>query len=333
MSRAVSLLSLFAPLSLHAAIVGIPTITNSATRYSGAFDATNLFDGNRDTEYASAGGGAGDAFSTSNGTWVEMDFGSTVTVDRFFAMTRNNSGDVVGVSRLILSNDAVFDNSDNIITINPTGSNGAGPGQSFAQTSFRYARWEAGTSLGPAQNLGAAEMRFLNTAAGSALVTTTSVIGGSAAHASNPTNYALANAADGGFGRDASAQEYASNGAGDSLFVDFDLGSVMEVNGFDLFQRGTTGTSDRFTDFDLIFSNVSDFSSTVATTSHTINGFHADEMFSSINARYVRLDVTTGGTGNTGIVEMNFYQAVPEPATASLLGLGGVILLLRRRKN
>ena len=56
------------------------------------------------------------------------------------------------------------------------------------------------------------------------------------------------------------------------------------------------------------------------------------------SARYVLFDIQTNhgfGTpesGRVGLGEVRFITAVPEPATTALLGLGGLALILRRRK-
>src|SRR6185436_14726708 len=62
-----------------------PVVTASARPFSAAFNATNLFDSGT-AEYASLTQGAVSAPFTTNandGTWVQFDFGGTVTFDRF----------------------------------------------------------------------------------------------------------------------------------------------------------------------------------------------------------------------------------------------------------
>lgn len=134
-----------------------------AQAFNASFVAGDLFDGARGTDCASQGGGAGDPFSTTNGTWIEFDFGSAVTMDRMVVISRNNTAGIIGTSRLIFSNDATFDSSDTIFTVGAHGNAGSGPVLSFSQTSGQYLRWEVATSTGTAQNLGGIEMRFLNT--------------------------------------------------------------------------------------------------------------------------------------------------------------------------
>lgn len=311
--------------SAHAAIIANPTVTGSANAFNGSYTAGNLFDGGF-SEYATQGGGAGPAFSTTAGTWLEMDFGSAVTMDRMTLASRANGADVIGASRLILSNDATFDGSDTIFTFDPTGSNGQGLLQNFTATTARYARWEVATSIGNSQNLGGAELRFLNTPTGSAIVTA-SVIGGA-----TPFNadYGFANAVNGDAGRGAPNIEYASQGQGINMFVDFDLGATVPIGGFDFFDR--VGGVDRTTAFDLIFSDDPTFATTVATQSFTPSGWGYGETFAAVNARYVRFDATAtaGALNNSGISEMIFYT-VPEPSSA-LLGLLGLAFIVRRRR-
>jgi len=312
--------------SVHGAIIANPTVTGSATPFNGSYVAGNLFDGTS-SEYATSGGGAGAAFSTTGGTWLEMDFGSAVTMDRFTLMSRGNTVDAVGASRLILSNDATFDGTDTIFTFDPTGTNGHGFLHSFTATTARYARWEVGTSIGGSQNLGGVEMRFLNTPTGSSIASA-SVIGGATAFNGQ---YALANAVGGDAGSGIEAGvEYASLSQGTNMFVDFDLGATVPISGFDFFDR--IGGVDRTTAFDLIFSDDPTFTTTVATQSYTASGWGYDQTFAAVNARYVRLDATaTAGVGNnSGISEMIFYT-VPEPSSA-LLGLLGLAFIVRRRR-
>jgi hypothetical protein len=306
--------------SAGAAIVVNPTVTNSAPAFSGAFVAPNLFDGNRDTEYASQGQGAA--------TFVDMDFGAAVAMDRFFVITRLNNVDVVGESHLILSNNADFSSPLATVIINPSGQNGAGLITSFAPTTARYARWDVITSTGTSQNLGGIEMRFLNTPAG-ASIAPVAVIGGATPF---NANYALANAANNNAGRDGSGNEYAINGGltgPTNMFVDFDFGVVTPVTGFDFFDR--MAALDRNTGFDLIFSNDPGFGSTVAVQSYAPGpDWGYSQTFSPVNARYVRFD-STASASNPGMSEIIFY-AVPEASTAALAGLAGLLVVSRRRR-
>ena len=137
---------LLLPLAAHllaqcagAGVLPNPTVTLSATPFSGSFLAGNVFDGTMN-EYASATLGAGAAFSTTAGTWIQFDFGSSVTVDRFIMVVRANSADIIGAERLVFSSDAVFDASDTVHTLSPAGSTTNGIVQSFPATTARYVK-------------------------------------------------------------------------------------------------------------------------------------------------------------------------------------------------
>src|SRR4051812_47272281 len=106
-------LSAFAATSALAGQLPNPTITASADPFNPSYVADNVFDNNA-AEFATSGNGAGTPFSTdpNDGTWIEFDFGSPVTVDTFINRTRVNAVDVVGRSRLVFSQDSTFDASD-----------------------------------------------------------------------------------------------------------------------------------------------------------------------------------------------------------------------------
>ncbi len=326
MTRSIALPSLVLAAALastaSASVVTVPTVTSSSTPFSASFVAANLFDG-LSNEFASQGTGAG--------TTVSMDFGAAVAMDRMVFMTRGNTVDVVGTARLTLSNDPTFATGNSVFTFGSNGSNAQAPIQAFASTTARYAKWEVLTSSGTSQNLGGRELRFLSTPAGSAIRPAT-VFGGFTQFSAQ---YALANAANGDAGQGVQAGvEYASLNGGANMFVDFDLGGIVPVTGFDFFDR--LAAVDRTTGFNLIFDDNSDFSSPVSTLSFTpgATGWGYSQNFSAVNARYVRFDATAtaGATNNSGIQEMIFYAAVPEPSAALLGGLAGLLALSRRRR-
>ena len=319
-SRAlVFLLAVSAASSGHGEILPNPSIIGSATPFNGGYTAGNLFDGNRDSDYASATLGVN--------TFVDLDFGTPVTMDRFFLMTRFNPVDVVGTANLVLSNNADFSSPLATFSLSPSGSNGAAPIFSFPSTTVRYARWDVITSTGGSENLGGIEMRFLRSRPGSSPVSAT-VIGGSTPFS---PSYALANAANNDAGRDGSDHEYAINGSltpPTNLFVDFDFGALKSISGFDFFDR--MAAEDRNTGFDLIFSNDPAFSSIVTTQSYAPGpDWGYSQTFAPVNARYVRFDSTASG-GNPGMAEMSFY-AVPEPSSVLLAGMAGLVLTAARR--
>ena len=197
-----------------------PAVTASARPFNASFTAANLFD-TADAEYASLGQGAVSTpftINTLDGTWVEMDFGSTVEFDRFVLRTRNNAVDVIGRSRLIVSVDPTFDATDRIFTFEPTGSSGSGPVRNLNEVvSGRYVRWEVITRTGSGLNLGGNQMWFLRTAPGHSLLPPPTVINSSPQFSAG---FPPAAAVNGDYGI-----EYASLGAQGNMFIDFDFGA------------------------------------------------------------------------------------------------------------
>ena len=76
------------------------------------------------------------------------------------------------------------------------------------------------------------------------------------------------------------------------------------------------------------------WSSGVTFAKHAGSGSYlpTDDFDLNVTARYIALNVTVayGGINNASIAELQF-EVVPEPATMSLLALGGLALLRRRR--
>jgi hypothetical protein len=327
-----SAVPLFSAGAARATVLSSPAVTAQATPFNASFGGANVFD-QGSAEYASQGLGVN--------TFLEFDFGSAQTIDGFVNVTRNNTADVIGNSRLILDTDGIggFNAATDTVvnfTAAVTGSNGQGYINRFTATTARFARWEVLTSIGTVQNLGAMEMAFMNSPAGSATVAGVTVINAAA----NPfgANFAQANAANGIAGRGTGPNvEYASN-TGTNMFVDFDMGAIAPLTGFDFFDR--IALVDHIGSFDLIFSNDPSFATSITTRNYTkgVGGApgtglwtHSDS-FAPINARYVRFDSTSAAAagGNLGIGDMVFYQ-VPEPATAAMFAATGLMLLRRRR--
>lgn len=270
----------------------------------------NLFDG-KVSEYASNGVGTN--------TFVTMDFGVPVLVDRFVLMTRRTLSAVVGSYELQFSADTIFDSSDPIHTAAAAGSFGAGPIFAFPATTARYVRWKVVTAgVGSNQNLGGVEMRFLR--APQSPVFGQGVIAPAVVIASSPAfnaNYANTNAVDGKAGI-GDGNEYASAGAGTGTFVDFDLGAARPILSFDFFDRLTP--ADRALQFKLSFSNDPAFPAGAATSTrdYTPPGTgwgYSQTLAAPLTARYVRYQVTAritiGASSNQGISEMIFYTKPP----------------------
>jgi len=301
-----------------------PTITASARPYNADYTAVNLFDSAL-AEYATAGQGAVSApFTTdpNNGTWVQFDFGATVALDRFVMSARQNGADVVGTSRLIVSSDPTFDNSDTIFTFNPSGANGAGIIRNLGSVSGRYVRWEVLTSIGTSPNLGGMQMWFLNTPSGHVLLPPPTAI-----NSSTPFNgNFIASQAVNGDAGDGPTSEYASHGVGANMFIDFDFGAAVSISGFDFWNRWY----DRVTTFNLVFANSSDFSSPIATLPFTAdaNGNQVNSAtFAAVTAQFVRLQATgAAGGNNTGVREIQFYTPAGQRPIISQQPQGGAPL-------
>jgi len=139
------------------------------------------------------------------------------------------------------------------------------------------------------------------------------VIGGATPFSND---YAWDNAADGDAGRSAGS-EYASQGLGEEMFVEFDLGTPKPIVGFDFFDR--LAAVDRTTAFDLLFSDDPTFSTGVTTLSFTpgANVWPYRRTFAPVTARYIRFDatLTAGAANNSGIQEVLFYSSEPSGST------------------
>ena len=324
----------------QAAILDNPLITLSAPAFNASFGAPNIFDSS-DVEYASQSRGFGPSLSTTQGTFIEFDFGQMVTIDRFVNVTRRNNVDVIFTERLIFSNDPVFDLGDPFLDLSPVGSNGNGFIKSFAPRTARYVRWEVldGALNGGGQNannFGSVEMRFLRPSAGLVQLAPT-VIGGAQPFSAT---FDLPFASNGDAGRTggvgSTGIEYASLSLGPNMFVDFDMGAIQPIAGFDFYDRfgSVTGNLvDRVNSFDLIFSNDPSFSSVISTLSFTPGPWGYHQQFDPVTARYVRFDATSTANpnSNSGIQDITFYT-VPEPATGFLL-LGGMLACVKRRRS
>lgn len=290
------------PLRVLATVHPAPTVTAAAESFPSSWPGSNAVD-QTPNEYLSNYQG--------NATYLEFDFGVDRTVDGYVNVTTADVQRKTETCRLIFDTDgtAGFNAATDTVrtfTSAQTGAQGQGYVNRFAAVTARKVRWEVLTSSGNDARLGATEIAFLNTNAGSAPISGVTVIGAATAFSAQ---FAAANAANGiaGIGY-LSGVEYASAGLGANAYVDFDLGAARPVTGFDLFDR--LGTSDRMFGFDLIFSNNADFSAPVATKSYNKSSVWAfSDNFAAITARYVRLDVSGNAPGtNTGVGDITFYQ-------------------------
>lgn len=301
------LLALVSPLA--AEVLPNPAITASFTSQNGA--VANVFDNRaEDGEYRSRSGGAN--------TYISFDFGMPVTVDGFVNVTRNSTSSVVTSCRLIFDTDGTTGfnaATDTVVNFSAgqIGWLGQGYVNRFAPVTARRVRWEVTAAAGSSGSTGAMEMRFLTTPENTTPVTGVGVTGGSPALNSE---HQLANAANGLAGRrptDTAGQiptpsvGYKSNGAGTNTYVDFDLGQIRPVTGFDWFDN--LATSDRVNAFTLTFANDPGFAAPVAVKSYSGNsGFSLSDAFAPVAARYVRYRVTGAATASPGLSELIFYQ-------------------------
>lgn len=128
-------------------------------------------------------------------------------------------------------------------------------------------------------------------------------------------------------GTSAAMPEYASRGAGEKTFIDFDFGQSLRLAGFRHIQRRTIDT---IAEAKLVLSDRSDFATTLA----AVPVRHVDESggttfasFPPVAARYVRWQVTSvlpGRSRNVGGRGIEFFVA---GETGS--GLGGIALAVK----
>ncbi len=298
-------------------ILTAPIVTDSATPFSPAFAAQNAVDGTA-ADFASAGQGVD--------TFITFSFGAPQSFDKIVVINRDSGGqsDYIGDFTLTLDGGATTS-----VTRTPIRGTSAIHSLGALRTATNVRLDVDSIGLGDTfNNTGAMEVLFVRTPAGHTPVPAT--IAGSAPDFS--PFYQVANAVDGLVGRNTGpgdrGPEYASAGQGVNTFVDFDLGAVVPVGGFDFFDR--PAAADRVTGFDMIFSqdlNFGDAGDVVKSYANT--GMALGDVFPGISARYVRFDVTATGGANTGISEMVFYQ-VPEPSALGVCAVG-LLALLRRR--
>lgn len=307
----------------HAAIISGVTVTDSATPFSADYAAAKAVDGDFG-EYASQGKGAD--------TFLTFAFPAAQAVDRVVVLNRDSPAPSDWISNFTLT----FDGGATA-SVTRAGIRGGSAIISLGATYLSTtARLDVDTTgdVNPGGNTGAMEVFFLSAMTGKSAISGVSIYG--SATPFNP-DYAASNAIDGILGRTSGGgltPEYASQGLGLDTYLDFDLGAIQPVAGFDFFDR--PAGADRVTGFDMIFSGNNIFGDgDDVTLPFTNAGMATSAEFASINARYVRYDVTatSGGGVNNGLNEIVFYAAVPEPSVSitALAALAG--FALRRRKR
>ncbi|MCW1925049.1 CotH kinase family protein [Luteolibacter arcticus] len=300
------------PLTALSEVLPTPSITAATPGADANFTADNLFDSAAEVlggEYKTNAGGTN--------TFVDFDFGSAVAIDGFVNVTResNTASSKVSNSCLIFDTDGVSGfnaAADTVVSFTAanTGERGQGFVNRFPKVSARKVRWQVLTTVsGTNGNTGGMEMRFLRAPEGAAPIAGVAAVAGSPAL--NAT-LALSNAANGVAGRTlpgvamTPGVAYASNGQGTGTEIDFDLGQIQPVTGFDFFDN--LEAEQRVQAFELVFSNAADFSTTVATRSYSGNSqFTVWDSFAAISARYVRYRVTACAGVNPGLSDIVFY--------------------------
>lgn len=315
--------TMFPSFNLYATVLTAPVVTNGSTPFNGSFPLSNAVDGTSN-DYASQGQGAN--------TFLEMNFGSSVTMDRVIAVTRNSGAPDDRFSQVTytFSTDNSFGGGDPTATI-ATNSNA---GQSNIYTlsspqSAQFVRWDVDTLAGSGSNnnTGTTELLFLQTPANTQIITGVTAYNSFTRY---DATFDRANSVNGIVGLVSS--DYASAAGGTNTFVDFDLGSIKSIAAFDYIDRMV----EKVSSFDLIFANDSAFSSVITTKSYSKgSALTKSDTFASVSAQYVRFDVTgvVGGSVNVGINEMIFYSAVPEPHSLAMMIFGSAMLFLFRGKR
>ncbi len=125
--------------------------------------------------------------------------------------------------------------------------------------------------------------------------------------------------------------------------ITFDLGSEYDLSGAWIWNYNQDNQSGRgFLSFDIYVGNSSDPTATTllqagaAISRHPVTSgvaYGAEfEAFSASGAQYVRfVSQSTGNNNIIGLSEVRFEQ-IPEPSAVALFGLGGIGLILRRRR-
>ncbi len=325
MKHSVRLLPLAALLScaghVKGTILASPVISNSAPPFNPAYAGSNALD-NTEADYASQSQGAN--------TFLEFSFGSPQTFDRIVVMNRDSGGfsDLIGDFTLTMDNGPTS-------SITRPAMRGVSQFHNVGLQTASLVRLDvdsvgAGDSF---NNTGAMEVIFARTPAGHTQISGVTIAGSAAAF---NANFDATNALDGNIGRVSGLiagsdwPEYASASLGSAAYVDFNLGSLVPVGGFDWFDR--PADEDRVTAFDMIFSQDATFGNgDDVTRSYTNSAMALGDSFAALNAQFVRFDVTAAAGANAGMSEIIFYQ-VPEPSSLLCAGLALGAAALRRRR-
>lgn len=130
--------------------------------------------------------------------------------------------------------------------------------------------------------------------------------------------------------------------------ITHDFGSVVALDTLHLWNwnrfqdgsdndRGVNGFTVAISDDNTSFTDVGTFGATMEAAGASGGTISAQSFgLGDQNAQYVRITVNTnhGNAGFVGIEELHYENVtpIPEPSSTALLGLGGLALILRRRK-
>ncbi len=132
--------------------------------------------------------------------------------------------------------------------------------------------------------------------------------------------------------------DYFGGGGGPIPVLTFDLGASYDLTDFVYWGYASSGSGNEASAFTLTFST--DGVTYGGAVDFDQNGSAVGtgnpatlSLGSTFTAQYVKVEITDnqGGIDRVALGEVKFI-AVPEPSSAALLGLGGLALILRRRK-
>jgi hypothetical protein len=276
---------------------GRATVVEVSSEFSANFSADLALDGDRTTEWSSAGDG--------DDAYIVIDMGAEV--------------DIVGIGfRTREMSDGTSITTSFTVTVDgrgPLGPFDAGVGLAIAEleTSGQIVRIDVATSTGG--NTGAIEIEIYGSEtgppppppvppvvpSGSGPPAPNIAIGATISDVSSEfsADYAAANAVDSN-----PATEWSSAGDGDDAYISINLGQEAEIAGVGFLTRSMTDGTSITTSFTVTV-GTSEFGPFEAGQGLSIAEFEA-------KGRIVRIDVATSTGGNTGALEIEVYGSFAE---------------------
>ena len=176
------------------------------------------------------------------------------------------------------------------------------------------------------------------------LITPTSVVASSTSGGNDAINTINSSGLNSPFDETAThdtGSYWQGNSPGVGTTITFNLGSEYDLAGTWIWNYNHSSSTRGMSAFEIYVGGSGDSAaSTLVKGDALINLYsqNADakpaefEAFAASNVQYVRfVSKATGANDRIGLGEVRF-EAVPEPSTTALLGLGGLALILRRRK-